>query len=135
MQKSPQGADLSTLKLNKNTASLAAIKYAPKTAPITPNEALKTGKMFATLVRSSFDENATVYVFGSTIQGNAHNQSDIDIAVISEKYSDFIEGYIALDALATNISPDIEIHAISHSEWLKDDTPHIYEIRNGGVAV
>ncbi|MCL2355769.1 MAG: hypothetical protein FWC70_01255 [Defluviitaleaceae bacterium] len=42
---------------------------------------------------------------------------------------------LKFEALAVNISPDIEIHAISYGEWLKYDTPHLFEIRNGGIAV
>ena len=135
MNKNYAGADLSTLRIDPAIAEAAAIRLAPKSAPITKDEAVRTGKEFAARVRSELDKDALVFVFGSTVRGKAHLHSDIDIAVVSKSYGDdVIKGCVLLGAIADDVSWDIEVHTVAESDW-RDGDLHTAEIRKWGVSV
>ena len=127
------GADLSSLIYDASIAAEAVVKLVQKASPTTKEEALRTGAVFANLVRERIDPNAQVYVFGSTIKGEAGLNSDIDIAVISEVYgNDVMRAYVALSMLANEVSWDIEVHAVAPIDWKKED-PHVLEIKKWGI--
>jgi predicted nucleotidyltransferase len=130
------GVDIGELVFNKAIGIEAAIKFAPKETPISSESALDAGRGFAVLVRERLDPDAIVLVFGSTIKGTAHPSSDIDVAVVSKKYSDDVIMEAAkLSHLASEISWDIEPHAIDYDDWRKCKEPFIFEVQNTGVAV
>jgi len=116
-------------------AATAASRLAKKTSPITKEKALEVGKDYAALVRSRIDPNALVFVFGSTVTGNANLDSDIDIAVVSKTNDSAIyDAFASLSILADEVSWDIEVHAVATTDWCKGD-PHILEIKRLGIAV
>ena len=126
-------ADLSTIVYDASIAAEATVKLAPKASPITKEDALKTGAYFATLVREKIDPNALIFVFGSTVKGEANINSDIDIAVITEAFgNDVMSAYVALSMLANEASWDIEIHAVAPIDWQRGD-PHVLEIKKWGI--
>jgi len=127
------GSHLDSLVYDASVAAEALTKLTPKTIPITKDEALRVGEDFAALVRKRIDPDARVYVFGSTVKGEAHANSDIDIAVISDVFgNDVMKAYVVLSMLANEVCWDIEIHAIAPVDWLKGD-PHVYEIKKWGI--
>ena len=129
------GADLSTIVYDARIAAEAEKRHATKTQPITKNRALKIGAEFASLVREHIDSEAIIYVFGSTIKGEAKIDSDIDIAVISHLYGDDVmASYVALSLLAEHVNWDIEIHSVSPIDWIKGD-PHVHEIKMWGIKI
>ena len=73
------------LTVDPAVAERAAKRYYRKSTPISKSKALKIGKDYATLVRSRVDPDALVFVFGSTVTGEANPNSDIDIAVVSKQ--------------------------------------------------
>ena len=108
------GASLDGLIYDEQTAAEATLKLAPKTSPITRESALKIGGEFACLVRERIDPDALVFVFGSTVKGEAKLNSDIDIAVVTEAYgNDVTLMYVALSKIADEVSWDIEVHAVA----------------------
>jgi len=116
-------------------AAEAALRLTRKTSPITKEEALEVGKDYASLVRARVDPDALVFVFGSTVTGNADLNSDIDIAVVS-KTNDYAiyDAFANLSVLADEVSWDIEVHVVATKDWHKGD-PHVLEIQRWGVAV
>jgi len=127
------GTDLSSIVYDASIAAEATVKLAPKASPITKEDALRTGAAFASLVREQIDADALIYVFGSTVKGEASIYSDIDIAVITEAYgNDVMQAYVALSMLASEVSWDIEVHAIAPNDWRRGD-PQVLEIRKWGI--
>ena len=129
------GADLSTVVYDASIAADAEKKLAPKAHPITKDGALKVGAEFAALVRERIDSDAIIYVFGSTIKGEAKLDSDIDIAVVSQTYGNDVMGaYVELSLLAELVNWDIEVHSVAPVDWQKGD-PHVHEILKWGVQI
>jgi len=136
MSKKFAGADLSSLTIDTSVAETASLKLAPKTSPITREIALTVGKEFAERVRKELDAEALIFVFGSTVKNTASLESDIDIAVISDLYGDDVmQGCILLGEIAYAVSWDIEVHTVAQTDWKKDNTLHVSEIKHWGVAV
>ena len=124
-----------TIFIDPRVAAEAARKFAKKASPISKNDALKIGKEYASLIRAQVDPDALIYIFGSTVSGKAHNDSDIDIAVVSKTNDAAIyDAFANLSILANTISWDIEVHAVATTDWKKGD-PHILEIKNRGIPV
>ncbi len=80
---------------------------------------------------------AKVIIFGSRASGRAHEDSDIDVAVVSPDFGKdrYREG-VKLFEIACTIDPRIEPVPISPSSY-KNDTwiPIIYEIRQNGIEL
>ncbi|MEW5693132.1 MAG: nucleotidyltransferase domain-containing protein [Candidatus Hydrogenedentota bacterium] len=78
-----------------------------------------------------------VIVYGSTVTGVSHKDSDIDIAVISRDFGKdrFNEG-VKLFEMASEIDPRIEPVPISEESFENDTwVPLIYEIRKHGIVI
>ena len=78
-----------------------------------------------------------IILFGSRAAGACHEDSDIDVAVVSPDFGkDRFEEGVRLFQIAFKIDPRIEPIPIS-TESYKNDTwvPLVYEIREKGVAV
>jgi len=116
-------------------AATASGRLVKKTSPITKEKALEVGKDYAALVRARIDPDALVYVFGSTVTGNANQSSDIDIAVVSKTNDSAVyDAFATLSILADEVSWDIEVHVVATTDWRKGD-PHVLEIQRWGIAV
>ncbi len=75
-----------------------------------------------------------VYIFGSYVKGTENEDSDIDIAIISNDFSDRIDDMIDLLMLKTNIDLRIEPHPFNKGEF-EEDNPFVLEIKNTGLKV
>jgi len=129
------GADLSTIIFNLPDTTKNDSWLQEKTSVIMRDEALDIGRRFAELLQEQIDENAEIYVFGSTVRNTANIDSDIDIAVISDVYDgDLFQEAGRICVLAQNICSKIEIHPYSRFDWKKGD-PRSLEIRQWGVKV
>ena len=97
--------------------------------------ALSTGKKFASQIRSEIDKKALVLLLGSCAKNEATERSDIDIAVVSEKFSNNIaENFARLVVIAYGINVEIEPHPFTLEGW-NDITPFISEIKKTGVVL
>lgn len=77
----------------------------------------------------------TVYLFGSYASGNALNHSDVDLAVVSDKF----EGSRFFDKKKLNkyilkASIDLEIHPF-RTEDFTEDNPFVKEILQTGQKI
>ncbi|MFQ5640225.1 MAG: nucleotidyltransferase domain-containing protein [bacterium] len=77
----------------------------------------------------------TAYLFGSWAQGRAHEWSDIDLAIISEKFEG-IKFYDRrkLDRAVLEVDSDIQIHPYRPEDFNKDN-PFVLEILRTGVQI
>ena len=74
-------------------------------------------------------------MLGQTITGNTNKDSDIDIAIVSEKINDnLFAADFELTELARMVSWDIEVHTLAWEDWCNGD-PHVLEVRKWGVEV
>ena len=104
-------------------------------AAISREAAMSTGMRFAAKVRSEIDNNAVVVLFGSCAKNGATERSDIDIAVVSEKFGyNIAENFARLSVIAYGINVEIEPHPFTLECW-NDSTPFISEIKKSGVVL
>ena len=78
----------------------------------------------------------TIILFGSYAKGTEHEDSDIDIAVITDDIkTDRFDEEIKLMQLRWDIDLRIEPHIISISDYENNETPFVIEVKNTGIKV
>ena len=76
----------------------------------------------------------SAWLFGSYAKGIQHEDSDIDIALVSDSFTiNFIENNHKT-ALINYQFPDIEVHHFNTQVFTKDD-PFINEIKKTGIQI
>lgn len=73
-------------------------------------------------------------LFGSFVHGNPNNNSDIDLALISDSFGRNIFQNAKQTALINYEFADIEVHHFN-SEEFKKDSPFINEIKRSGIKI
>ena len=78
-----------------------------------------------------------IILFGSYVKGTNHEDSDIDIAVITDdlKCNDVFDEQLNLKKLRRNIDYRIEPHLIEITDYDNAETPFVKEIIDTGVRV
>ncbi len=76
-----------------------------------------------------------VYVYGSYVKGNHHEDSDIDIAVIAEDFTgDIVEDIFKLMRLRRDIDCRIEPHPFDFQSF-NEDNPEAREVMRTGIKI
>jgi len=84
-------------------------------------------RKYTDLVRQECDP-LRVLLFGSYVNGNPHEYSDIDIAVVFKDYKgDWDDAWARLFVLTRNVSLDIEPHILDESDDPLGFVEHIME--------
>lgn len=76
-----------------------------------------------------------IILFGSYAKGTETEESDIDIAVISNDFKNIIQDGANLIGFTWKIDTRIEPHAIRKEDYEKVATPFMQEIINTGIKV
>ncbi len=78
-----------------------------------------------------------IILFGSYAKGTNHEDSDIDIAIVTDdiKSNDDFDEQLNLKKLRRNIDYRIEPHLIKINEYDNVETPFIQEVINTGIKV
>ncbi len=77
-----------------------------------------------------------IILFGSYAKGIEHEDSDIDIAIVTDDIeNDRFDEEIKLMQLRWDIDLRIEPHIISISDYENDETPFVMEVKNTGIKV
>ena len=77
-----------------------------------------------------------IYLFGSHIHGKAKKDSDIDVAVISDKLKrNWDKNRILLWKLRRDVDNRIEPHGFTVQDWQNGWDPLVYEIKKTGVRI
>ena len=78
-----------------------------------------------------------IILFGSYAKGTYHDDSDIDIAIITDdlKYKDKFDEELNLMWLRRNIDYRLEPHLINVSDYNNVETPFIKEVIDTGIQV
>lgn len=90
---------------------------------------------YITIVKENYDVLAII-LFGSYAKGTEHEDSDIDIAIITDDVkTDKFDEEVKLTLLRRKIDNRIEPHIISINDYENDETPFIVEVKNTGIKV
>jgi len=77
-----------------------------------------------------------IILFGSYAKGTQREDSDIDIAVITDDIkTDKFDEEVNLMQLRNDIDYRIEPHIISVSDYENNETPFVVEVKNTGIKV
>ena len=87
------------------------------------------------IVSQNYDVIAII-LFGSYARGTQREDSDIDIAVITDDIkTDKFDEEVNLMQLRNNIDYRIEPHIISIADYENDETPFVVEVKSTGIKV
>ncbi|MEP7128902.1 MAG: nucleotidyltransferase domain-containing protein [Chitinophagales bacterium] len=96
--------------------------------------AVKTAKDFIDACRTNGITISDAWLFGSSAKGNAHEYSDIDLALVSDLFThNFIENNHKT-ALLNWKFPDIEVHHFNTNVFQQND-PFVNEIKQSGIKI
>ena len=84
---------------------------------------------------SQYYKIEAIILFGSYAKGTENEDSDIDIAVISNDFNDIIEDGAKLIGLTWKIDTRIEPHPITTEDYKKISNPFIREVVDTGIKV
>ena len=79
--------------------------------------------------------NTAIILFGSYAKGTETEDSDIDIAVISDDFEDIYDSMATLMGMTWDIDARIEPHPITTEDYENDETPFAVEVKNTGIKV
>ncbi len=84
---------------------------------------------------SQYYKIEAIILFGSYAKGTEDEDSDIDIAIISNDFNDIIEDGAKLIGLTWKIDTRIEPHPITTEDYKKVSNPFIREVVDTGIKV
>jgi len=76
-----------------------------------------------------------VFLFGSFAKGNAHEDSDIDVAIISQDLQGEWEETLGFMKFRRNIDVRIEPHPITIEDYETNATSLVHEIKQHGIQL
>ena len=97
-------------------------------------EILNNINKFIEEIRKHYNVKAII-LFGSYAKGTETEDSDIDIAIVSDDFDDIYDCMADLMGMAWNIDARIEPHPIRAEDYKKGSTPFIEEVMNTGIKV
>lgn len=78
----------------------------------------------------------TAFLFGSHAKGNAHKDSDIDVAIVTEKFNcDSPLYYLCSKRRKIDVERGIESHFFTKKDFANVNDPLAYEIHKTGIKV
>ncbi len=76
-----------------------------------------------------------IILFGSYAKGTANEDSDIDIAVVSDDFEDIYDCMAVLMGMTWDIDARIEPHPIKTEDFEKVSNPFVKEVVDTGIKV
>ena len=76
-----------------------------------------------------------IILFGSYAKGTENENSDIDIAVVSDDFDDIYDCMAILMGMTWDIDARIEPHPITTEDYKKSSNPFVKEIIDTGIKV
>ncbi len=96
-------------------------------------DALNIAQRYASLVKSHYDCKQ-IFLFGSYVKGNFHDESDIDVAVILKGFENALDIQLELMRLRRKIDSRIEPHPFREKDF-NNSNPVAHEILTGGERI
>ena len=91
------------------------------------NETLDIVQKYISILKENNINVQYVYLFGSYVQDNYNSDSDIDLAVIIDRFDDSLSIQLKMMKLRRNIDTRLEPHPYTSKEWTKEN-PFVKEI-------
>jgi predicted nucleotidyltransferase len=100
----------------------------------TDDTVLKLVSDFLEILQRSDVRLEEAYLYGSHAVGRARPDSDIDVALVSDDFGDWLEDHRRIvDAL---LSSDVRIEAVRfRPEEFRDENPLVWEIKTKGIKL
>ena len=90
---------------------------------------------YIAIVKENYNVVAVI-LFGYYAKGTEHEDSDIDIAIITDDIkTDIFDEEVKMTLLRRKIDNRIEPHIISIDDYENDETPFVVEVKNTGIMV
>lgn len=100
------------------------------------NNALNKGKKLIELLNLNGIEVFEAYIFGSVIRGEAHESSDIDIAIVSKDFTGMpFYDVQKISKYRRAVDLKLEVHPFSRDDTLVDPSLFFTEIKNEGIKI
>lgn len=100
------------------------------------DSALNKAKQFVSLLNSNGFEVFEAYLFGSAAENKINEYSDIDIAVVSDKFSGMpFYDLLKISKYRRAVDLKIEVHPFSLDEILNDPPLFFIDIKKKGIRV
>jgi len=101
----------------------------------TREEVIEKVRRLLELLSSEGLDIAAAYLYGSYASGTAHEDSDIDVAIVSAGLSeDRLENWCRLNRIATQIDVRMEVIGFC-PERFRDEDPLAWEIKTKGIKL
>lgn len=97
-------------------------------------EILNSINEFIKEIKKQYNITAII-LFGSYAKGNENEDSDIDIAIISDDFEDIYECMSELMGMTWDIDARIEPHPIKKEDYENVSTPFVKEVIETGIKV
>ncbi len=102
----------------------------------TKNEIKQIVKKYAQELKKNNFSFESIYLFGSYIKGKPTRWSDIDVAVVSDRFkNDWDKNEDLLWHLRRKVDTKIEPHGFSIKDFQDISDPMVYEIKKTGIKV
>lgn len=102
----------------------------------TKNEAKKIVKEYAKELAVNNFPFEEIYLFGSFAQNKAHQWSDVDVAVVSDKLGvNWDENENLLWYIRRKVNSRIEPIGFTVKDFQDENDPMVYEIKKNGIRI
>jgi predicted nucleotidyltransferase len=100
------------------------------------DNALNKARKLIELLNLNGIEVFEAYVFGSAIKGTTHENSDIDIAIVSKKFTGIpFYDVQKISKYRRSVDLKLEVHPFSMDDILVDPSLFFKEIKNKGIQI
>ena len=101
----------------------------------TQEEVIKKVRRLLELLNSEGLDITAAYLYGSYAAGTAHEDSDIDVAIVSSDLSgDRLENWCRLNRVANQIDVRMEVIGF-RPERFRDENPLAWEVKTKGIRL
>ena len=102
----------------------------------TKNNALNKARKLIELLNLNGIEVFQAYIFGSVIQGSTHEDSDIDIAIVSKDFTGIpFYDVQKISKYRRAVDLKLEVHPFSMDDILVDPSLFLLEVQNNGISI
>lgn len=100
------------------------------------DNALNKARKLIKLLNLNGIEVSEAYLFGSVTRGTAHNNSDIDIAIVSKNFTGIpFYDVQTISKYRRSIDLKLEVHPFSMDDILADTPLFFTQIKNEGIRI
>lgn len=99
-------------------------------------EAKKIARQYANKLKKNHMSVSSMYLFGSQAEDKTHQDSDIDVAVISPIFkNNFSKNSLKFWQMRREIDSRIEPHGFTQEDFNNLADPLVYEIKKNGIRI